>query len=660
MEEQLESLSNTLLAIYEKNLNFLKEHFVDIYQEVESLSNDLEQGLKEEKYTLEYIDGYFDILNHSNNGMYYFSNSYIDADERKEYIDFSTKGSLDLLRRSRDTNKLVTNELYKEVMPIIDYINNHVDLEKIEFEKIYKMVFIGTGLGLHIHEIEKKLTPYTTLIIEPELEIFRLSLFTMDYTIFNEGNRQLFLSVGNDEIERRSVINNFAHHHEYMNYSIKHYSFIKSHDYIKEELKDYFGANSPIGFPYKAIIVTMARTIKFLLEKERFLAFDLTQKYKVLKGKKVLLVSAGPSLDGYIDWIQEHQDKFIIVCVDVILKKLEKNNIKPDIVVSIDPLDKCAEFFKIEDNDFLKDSAIILHSQQTPKLMELIKDQRYYFSQALQIASELGYYGSTPNVGTFGFKMISFLGADEIYLIGNDAAFDQETGSRYAEGSSHTLEDIMEEEDDNSFITEEDVVETKGNLRALIKSNKGLLTFKADFEKEKYLLSELFSIKAYNMSDGAYMEGFIPITRKEMDRLVDQLPSENKNIINDLDRVSMVIDKLNYESSIKKFNAVIAKVKKYNKISFKSKHEFLDAKLELTAWILKENNTFKENIFASIFLKYIALSDIYVNFILNIKQKDLHSPVIINQISHIWADGIISVFKDIKKAVKATESMSLK
>jgi len=652
MQNELEQLSTTLIEIYKRNLTYLKENFPLIYQDIDNLSNNITNGLHQEKYTLEYVDGYFDILNHENNGMYYFKDSYKDADDRKEEVDFSLKSSLDLLRKVENTNKLIFGELYEEVIPIIHFINENIDLEIIEFEKIYKFVFIGTGLGLHIQEINKKLQPYTTLIIEPELEIFRLSLFITDYTIFDKGNRKLFLSIGNDKPSRLQNIHNFAHHHEYMNYNIKHYNLLSSTKYIKDELISYFGTNNVLDFPYKAIIQILDRTVTLMRKKEKFISFIKSRKELILEKKQVLLISAGPSLDNYISWIKQNKSFFTIICVDVIVRKLEKHNIIPDVVVSIDPSPECARFLTTEKENFLENSVIVCMSQSDPKMYSVVSKKNTYFTQGLALKADAGYFGSSPNVGTFSFQMSILLGAKEVYLIGCDAAFNQDNGHRYANDSSHFIEDKISINSDTNVFKMEDTVYVKGNLRETIKTSNDLLAFRNDYEKTIHVLKETFSFNAYNMSDGAYIDGLQPICQNEMDNRVLKFNEKKDSIVNSFDNISETISDISYDNTINSINTIIKNVEKFKKNKFKNKNEFLNLKLELMSWILTQLHTVEDQPFASIFLKYIALSDIYINFILNIKQENLHTPENLKKINIIWCTGIIKIFKDIKKSIQ--------
>jgi len=653
----VDDITELLHSNFLKNMDFLKKNFLDVYNEIENLSLSLEKDEIKEQYSIELVDNYFDIFNHKNKSYFYATNSFDQADIISNYINFTKEGSLDLLRKVPQTNQLIFNDYYYEMKPIINFINNNVDFENIEFKKIYKFVYIGTGLGYHLQEINKKIDSYITLIIEPDIEIFRLSLFTTDYTIFDEGNKKLFLSIGNDKLKRLHNIASFSSYHDYMNYNVKYYNFLESTSYIKNELKDYFGNNSVIDFPYKAIIQVFGRTLYYMKDNNKFISLPKSLEKTILSDKKLLVISAGPSLDNYIDWIKENQNKFTIVCVDVITKKLEKNGIIPDIVFSIDPSEKCADFLNTEDPNFLNNSIIVFLSQQAVETYELLKNKNIYFTQGLNLQSKLGYFGSSPNVGTFSFLATILLGAKELYLIGCDAAFNQETGERYATGSSHFIKDKQKLADKKTY-DHDDLVIVKGNLRDEIKTNKGLLSFRSDYERTIFSLKESFDFECYNLSDGVFIEGINPCTKENINSLSLSLKEKDSNLIKRFDDICEVMNEedTNYDSSVKNIKLIIKKMEKFKKLDFNSSNNFLDKKLEITAFILESLKKDKDYVFANIFLRFIALSDIYINFILNLRQKELNEKKSLKKIGQYWAEAVIDVFNHIIAILKETNN----
>lgn len=651
MQEQLDELTLTLINIYNKNLEFLKKDYPEIFKKVTTLSQKIENQQYKEKYSLEYKeDGYFDIYNHEKKEYLYGFNSYIEADKRKELNNFTQDSSINLLRIDTQTEKLALMKSLAEGAILVNYLNQIIDFKKVTFSKIYKFIFIGVGAGVHIHEVHKKINSMNTLIIEPNLEIFRLSLFLVDYSIFKEGNKELYLSIDENKNEMNSTLLEFSTDHEYMNYNIKHHLFHPDYKYILDNIIEYYAINNPMSFPYHASLKAIHKTIDFMKKEYNFIHKNLLDKAFPLKKKKILLISAGPSLDNHLEWIYKNQDKFVIICVDVILRKLEKNRIVPDIVVSIDPSELCADYLTTEDKNFLQKSSIIFLSQQNEKTIEAVKHCNFYFSQSFLVSKEIGYSASMPNVGTFSFMVAILLGGEELYLTGCDAAFNQQTGERYAKDSSHSKSDSIEHNSNISdTISIEDVVEVKGNLRETVKSNRELLGFRDTYERLIHSLDDNF--KAFNLSDGAYIDGIIPLEIKDIN--IDNFENKEFDPIQDLEKICKPVEDLKFGEDEKELNAIISKIKKFKKLKIKNKDDLIKNKIDLTIWILEEQKKLNINVFATIFLKFIELTDIYINFVLNIKQENLHKKENLNRINIYWCDSLLSLLKDMKEAVRS-------
>lgn len=644
--DELDELTQTLLNIYNKNLDFLQSNHQEVFEKVNTLSNKIEIGKYKERYSLEYKESYFDIYDNQKEEYIYDFNSYKEADKRRELTNSTQDNSFNLLRINSITKELALLGT-KDKMPLIDYINEKIDFNNISFSKIYKFIFIGVGLGIHIHEIYKKMDSMTTLIIEPNLEIFRLSLFMIDYSIFQVNNKTLFLSVDENRLEMYKTIEDFSTMHNYMNYNIKRHLFHPEYKYILDDIIDYYATNHPYSFPYDSLLKVFSRTIKFMKNDFRFLQKELIEEKLPLQNKKILLISAGPSLDAQIDWIKENQNKFIIICVDVILGKLEENSIIPNIVVSIDPSNLCSKYLTTKDKDYLKNSALIFLSQQHEETINTVKDLNFFFSQVLPISKKLNYSFSLSNVGTFSFALAVFLGANELYLTGCDAAFNQTTGERYAKGSSHTQTEELAMEKDDTGISGDDILEVKGNLREKIKTNRKLLVFKDSYEGLIHTLTNDFT--AYNLSDGVYIEGLKPLKISDLDL---SFKDEEFNTVSEIKATTCIVDDIEVGDDIEILNRIILKVNKVKRLKLKTRDQFLQERLDYIIWIMEQKKELNNAILATIFMKFMELIDIYINFALNQKQENLYTKDFLNRLNLYWCNALLTLLKQMKEAIK--------
>lgn len=651
MEKEIEEFNNTLLNLYLKNLDYLKEEHIDVFNKVTDLSNKINEGSYDEKYSLEYKEeGYFDIFNIETNEFIYNYNSYDEADKRKDLVTFTNKHSLDLLRINPHTNNFALMESLGTAIPLVNYLNENIDFKKITFYKIFKYIFLGIGVGVHIHEIFKKTDSMCTLIIEPNLEIFRLSLFTIDYSIFSKNNKKLFLSIDENIQERVFTLSNFSNFQEFMNYNVKHHLFSLEYEYLLNEIIDYYSHNFAASFSYNSIIKIFSRTIKYMKNEYKFFKSDLVEKNKPLKNKRILVIGAAPSIDKQMDWIKQHQSKFLIMCTDKMILKLEKHSIIPDIVVSIDPLEIVASFFKTKSKDFLKNSSIIFLSQQDKSVIKEVEHLNFYFSQSIPISKDINYSFSLPNVGTFGFALALFLGAKELYIAGSDSSFDPVSKKVFADDTLDSNHDSFfgKQIECQNIISSEDIIEVKGNFEETIKSTRKLITYRNDYES--FILQNKKDFIGYNLSEGAYIEGLTPL--KIDDIKTNKFENKTIDIDNIIQESTSIIKDLDFQQDIKIINSMIRRVEKFKTVKITSKDDFLQKKLDIMIWILDQNKKMDHTVFAGIFLQFTNLIDIYINFALNIKQANLQKKEFLTQVKNYWANALIELLRDLKKAAK--------
>ena len=82
------------------------------------------------------------------------------------------------------------------------------------------------------------------------------------------------------------------------------------------------------------------RTTKVLNNKYRVLILNkIKENCEVFNDIPILYLAAGPSLDENIEWIKTNQDKFFIVTIGAAYKKLLANNIKIDMITTVDESD---------------------------------------------------------------------------------------------------------------------------------------------------------------------------------------------------------------------------------------------------------------------------------------------------------------------------------
>jgi hypothetical protein len=177
---------------------------------------------------------------------------------------------------------------------------------------------------------------------------------------------------------------------------------------------------------------------------ERVKPFSFLINTKPYYNVPFVLVAAGPSLDKNIQILKNYQKKAIILTADVCLFKLLENDIKPDFVVSIDPANDFARFWKgLDTSQFSLICPVTAH----PDIINEWKGKIFFFVQddfkhsiekyaALKkISKSIGNFGTIQNrffVGATMLQVASNFNPSPAILIGYDFAY---TGNKaYCDG----------------------------------------------------------------------------------------------------------------------------------------------------------------------------------------------------------------------------------
>ncbi len=134
-----ESIENRVAACYTNNLHYLQNNCPELYKKLSLLDFAIDEEMYEERYALEYMnDDYFDVKEITSGDYLYGENSVVYA---------------------------------QSVIP-----------EDVDIAQMQKAIFFGCGLGTHIDFIDAQAeNAKVYLIVEDNLELFRISLFVTDY-----------------------------------------------------------------------------------------------------------------------------------------------------------------------------------------------------------------------------------------------------------------------------------------------------------------------------------------------------------------------------------------------------------------------------------------------------------------------------------------------
>jgi len=527
----MKNIETIVMDNYYNNMAFLKKNHNEIFHKVDIFQNNIETQRIKEKYALEYVKNkYFDVQDLKSKSYLYSNNSTVLSHQLAEKTNyrktsFSFQGFS--LVQNYDMAKLSdTAQSHQGIYPIMSFYLENYPYETT-MKQIEKFIFIGVGLGEHIQEIIQKIDSEHTIIIEDDLELFRLSLFvTPYYKLFEK--KQVIFSIASNKADFNRDFNSFLETSFYLNRLIK-YAYFPAHSEEKIQLiKNVLASQNFLTFGYNTGLKKLLKPLDFI--NNNYKVINLSEKLNLpsLREKPILIIGAGPSLEENILWLKENQESFIIYAVATSLKTLYNYNIKPDIVSHIDGFQagyKNFEGFNI--HSFVKDSIAILGSFVEDRVIEIfnkekifmVEEDTFYFDKFTSVAA--------PCIGSTIVANVLFFGSTQIYLLGLDLALS-------ADGSTHSKEhesnngkynlDEKAKKESNIISLRGDLFDVQGNFQDMVKTTP---LFYSSLNSINNSIKQIATQEQiiYNLSNGAYIKNSLPIQIKDLSKL----PKINKN-----------------------------------------------------------------------------------------------------------------------------------
>ncbi len=516
----MSDIHNSISKNFNDNILYFELNHPDVYKKLSNLDSAVANNHYKEKYALVHEDDNFDVLEISTQKYLYSKKSILHANKSSNSIDFSTNSNLfqgytkhkftkkeiqEIEHKSLDSSHLPS--IYK----IITYINNNISRDK-ELKSLDKFIFFGVGLGLHIQSIHEKIKSKVYLIIENDLELFRLSLFTINYKDLAE-DAELFFSVFNDDDTSHEIYNSFLEKNYYDNHHIKFFHLLSHSNKTIDKFLISLNSQPHLTFLFHDLYKQYMHPLNYLFNGYKFLNKNVDFNNSKFKDIPFLILAMGPSLEKNIKWLKYNHKKFITIAVSSSLVYLEANNIKPNIIIHTDPFEIGEILFKkLKNIDFIKDS-ISLFSTATPYNIVSLVDQKnlYLFETGTSYKVE-SLKLSSPCVGSLSYQLLLILDIKKIYLLGLDLAVSHDTNSTHS--SSHVFNKTINHDNDTVTYTNT-LVQTNGNFVSKVETTPH---FNESIKSIKYFVPKLIDKeqKVFNLNNGAKIEGSLPTFTKSL------------------------------------------------------------------------------------------------------------------------------------------------
>lgn len=536
----MQDIQQNAINLYLNNMNFLKQHSPALHEKLEMFDNGVSYGLIEERFQLELRDNeYFDILDIKNNSWIYDRNSKIYSEDIAKNTDLDlTKNSFKTFHEyhyedgvaEKVANAGILSDSLFGTAPIIDYINRNTPKDRISKQIFCYMIF-GVGLGLHIPLIQKMVNAKLYCIIEPQLEIFRLSLFTVSYEEIAKKAQIIFFVA----LDKETFTSKFREFHDkaYLyNQYIKFFLFSKSSEFYFEGVQSMLVSQSHYMFSYDRELKSLMKTANYTTNEYSFIKVNERFPSKFANNAPILILAGGPSLKKNLEFVKKNQDRFLIISLYSLSNFLRENGIEPDIITNYDEqYELYLEIFnKIDNKQYFDNKVLLFGSHVSERLVELLpKDNVYFFNALYSLRKDIGIL-TGPSIGEMSYALSLIFAPEKVYLLGLDLALDPLSGKSHFDGYEEKAQfDVNRESSLEKFSFRKNVMKIKGNLRDIVETTAIFNISRKQLDIFTKLYNPDKKVEIFNLSDGAYFEDVKPLNTEEID--LNNFPILDKEIL---------------------------------------------------------------------------------------------------------------------------------
>jgi len=674
-KEQVDFLQKALHEMYEDNLEFLQIYNKKTYDKIIDLDDKINAGKYDTRYELEFINNSFNIYDSIKKEFLYEKNlDDYTIDVLKE-LDYSNKGSLtnlindvyteDNVGELRMFNNDIQTKSYKQLVRDIgnfrELFHNPKITRNTNFKYISSFVFFGTLLGKHLYPIKQKFKSKSHLIVEPNIEIFRLSLFITEYKLLSQESK-IFFSIGQNDYEMVKEIEPFILYDSFESYIYKYYST----SYHDKQLFNNFTLSlqntTPFAFDYYRQMHYVKESISRI---NKYPVLVENKKTSDIQDLPILLLSPGPSLRKNFKWLKKNKDKFITMAFGATVKALHEAGIIPDIITSVDASTLIMKQFPSECKKTYQNSIALLSTDSHEDMFTLFKKENIFIFEANFKLKEKGLRESPAlTVGDNSLHILLSMGFKNIFMLGTDLFVDIDTGTSYDKSheSSKSKHNVHYLKKNIKKISEE--IDVADNY-IKIDSNLGNKTLYANqfFYKiiESYSVisqshKKNYAFDVFNLSDGARIPNI-----KSLDPRNIELPNlkekKNKKFLNNFFKIKSKkkfskSEKNKMKLEIEFIKELITSIKFIKNSSLIDSKEFYDLRKEYAMKIVKYKSY--SSITKSLLSTHIKVIDSYINFIFN-DENFTYSKIELLKIKIQWCKQTNLILEKYKKILKKTQ-----
>lgn len=431
------------LELREKNLRYFEKEYNDIFK--------LFREYKMSKYQL-------NILTESNEVNLLFDQAHVYPQGAKQYAAEEVEKFRSVFKEGSKvysfnppvagdyafprTGQLAVNELL-EKSPVTK--KNFSGFTLGDFYPL--IVFLGVGLGYHIEKMMSENDIHNAIIVEPELDRFAASLYSVDWEEIcskykaDKGRAMHFiLGAQEDEYVLWAVIWNRLVE---LSPQFPVLTLFYNHEgkALFDRVSDRVNRDLMVFLLSWGHYDDEIRQLNNAIHNFHLGVKELPKGYETRTETPIIVVGAGPSLDDRIEDLKKAQDKAIIVSCGTALKTLAAYDLKPDIHVELESdLLAYIAVSQAASEEFYRDIKLVGPSHISPLIFQLFGDGRMYYKResatAMLFGQKTGHiiHNGTPTCTNLGVALAISMGFKNIFLFGLDFGF-RDVAHHHAKGS---------------------------------------------------------------------------------------------------------------------------------------------------------------------------------------------------------------------------------
>jgi hypothetical protein len=306
------------------------------------------------------------------------------------------------------------------------------------------LVILGLGLGYHLETLRQLYPRKTILVLEPQLEAVKLAFATRDMSSLLKSG-QFYLLVVPDPGDAAAQLTAILAENAGKKISLE---ALPAYQRIYKEY--WYHVCQEVTDRLRQRRVNWATTENFMyqwLHNYRYNFFSyinapgVNRLFDSFAGRPAIIVAAGPSLEKNIHLLPSLKEKALILAAGSAIRVLEKNGIKPHLLVSFDPGEANYQHFVGFDGS---DIPLVYAPVIFPRIIQEYKGPTLscelnvspfieWFDE--KIGDKKGSLISGPSVANVCLDLAVKLGANPIVLVGQDLAFTN--NKTHADGARH-------------------------------------------------------------------------------------------------------------------------------------------------------------------------------------------------------------------------------